>query len=75
MRPAVPVEEVLYKSPYRWTAPRILICDDNSLDEGETVHVRSDRITIVVPLQTSCEASRETISRARASPCSPSATG
>ena len=33
------VEEVLYKSPYRWKAPQILICDDDSLDEGETVHV------------------------------------
>ena len=40
------VEEVLYKSPYRWKAPRILICDDDSLDEGETVRVRSDKITI-----------------------------
>ena len=45
-RPAVAVEEVLYKSPYRWKAPRILICDDDSLEEGETVHVRSERIVI-----------------------------
>lgn len=39
-------EEVLYKSVYRWTAPRILICDDGSLDDGETVYVRSDKIVI-----------------------------
>jgi len=45
-RGAGPVEEVFYKSPYRWKAPRILICDDDSLDEGETVHVRSDKIII-----------------------------
>lgn len=45
-RPAAIVEEVLYKSPYRWRAPRILICDDDSLDEGETVHVRSDKVVI-----------------------------
>jgi pSer/pThr/pTyr-binding forkhead associated (FHA) protein len=45
-RPTVVVEEVLYKSPYRWKAPRLLICDDDSLEEGETVHVRSDKIVI-----------------------------
>lgn len=45
-RSAVVVEEVLYKSPYRWTASRILVCNDDSLEEGETVHVRSDRIVI-----------------------------
>jgi len=45
-RPVASVEEVLYKSPYRWKAPRILICDDDSLDEGETVRVRSDKVTI-----------------------------
>ena len=39
-------EEVLYRSVYRWTAPRVLICDDGSLDEGETVYVRSDTIVI-----------------------------
>lgn len=38
--------ERLYQSPYRWTAPRILICDDGSLETGEQVYVRSDRITI-----------------------------
>ena len=45
-RPAVAVDEVLYKSPYRWKAPRILICEDDSLDDGEVVHVRSDKIVI-----------------------------
>lgn len=39
-------EEVLYRSPYRWAAPQILICDDGSLDEGETFYVRSDKIVI-----------------------------
>lgn len=43
---AMPVEEVVYKSPYRWTAPRIVICDDGSLDEGETIYVRSDKFVI-----------------------------
>lgn len=43
---AVASEEVLYRSPYRWTAPRILICDDGSLDEGEIIYVRSDKIAI-----------------------------
>jgi hypothetical protein len=46
VRSAAVVEEVLSKSPYRWTAPRILICDDDSLEEGDTVRVRSDRIVI-----------------------------
>lgn len=48
--PARPIaaacEEVPYRSPYRWIAPRILICDDGSLEEGEVVYVRSDKITI-----------------------------
>lgn len=39
-------EEVLYRSPYRWTAPRILICDDGSLDEGEIVTMRSESLVI-----------------------------
>jgi len=38
--------ERLYQSPYRWTAPQILICDDGSLESGEMIYVRSDRITI-----------------------------
>lgn len=41
-----PADEVLYKSPYRWQAARILICDDGSLDDGEALYVRSDRIVI-----------------------------
>lgn len=41
-----PAEEVLYRSVYRWTAPRILICDDGSLDDGETFYVRSDKAVI-----------------------------
>jgi pSer/pThr/pTyr-binding forkhead associated (FHA) protein len=45
-RRAPVAEEVLYRSPYRWTAPRLLICNDNSLDEGEMVHIRSDVLTI-----------------------------
>lgn len=45
-RTPLPVEEVLYKSPYRWKAPRVLICDDDSLEDGETVHVRSDKVVI-----------------------------
>lgn len=39
-------DEVLYRSPYRMTAPRITICDDGSLEDGEEYHVRADRITI-----------------------------
>jgi len=38
--------ERLYQSPYRWTAPRILICDDGSLESGEMIYIRSDRTTI-----------------------------
>lgn len=41
-----PSDEVLYRSSYRWPAPRILICDDGSLEEGETVYVRSDTTVI-----------------------------
>ena len=40
------VEEALYRSPYRYAAPRITICDDGSLEDGEIVHVRSVRIVI-----------------------------
>lgn len=43
---AAPVEETPYRSPYRWTAPRILICDDGSLETGEEFYVRSDKIVI-----------------------------
>jgi len=43
---ATAVEEVPYKSPYRWTAPRLVICDDGTLDDGETVYLRSDKIVI-----------------------------
>jgi hypothetical protein len=41
-----PAEEVVYRSPFNWRAPRILICDEGSLDEGEIRYVRSDRIQI-----------------------------
>jgi pSer/pThr/pTyr-binding forkhead associated (FHA) protein len=40
------LDEVLYQSPYRIRAPRITICDDNSLDEGEVVYVRADQVVI-----------------------------
>lgn len=43
---APPVEEVLYRSQYRWPAPTILICNDGTLDAGETVYVRSEKISI-----------------------------
>lgn len=39
-------EEIPYRSPYRWTAPRLVICDDGSLEQGETVYVRSDKLLI-----------------------------
>jgi len=38
--------EVPYRSPHRWAAPRLLICDEASLDEGEIRYLRSDRIVI-----------------------------
>jgi len=41
-----PTEEILYRPVHRWAAPRVLICDDGSLDDGETVYVRSDKIVI-----------------------------
>ena len=44
--PGPRADEVLYRSPYRSTAPRITICDDGTLDEGEVVYVRSERIVI-----------------------------
>lgn len=40
------VDEVLYRSPYRSAVPRITICDDGSLETGELVHVRAERIVI-----------------------------
>lgn len=40
------LEEVLYRSPYRVTPPRITICDDGSLEAGEVVYVRADQIVI-----------------------------
>ena len=48
LKPTPPeaVEEVLYRSPYRYAAPRITICNDGSLEDGEVVHVRSDRMVI-----------------------------
>lgn len=46
-RPAKPVlEEVLYTSTYRWAAPRIVICDEHSLEEGQVFYVRSEQVTI-----------------------------
>lgn len=44
--PAFAADEVLYRSQYRWTAPRILICDDGSLDEGEVFYVRSESVVV-----------------------------
>jgi hypothetical protein len=40
------VEEAAYISPYRWRAPQILICNDGELNEGETFHVRAERVVI-----------------------------
>lgn len=40
------VDEVLYRSPYRSAVPRITICDDGSLETGEVVHVRAERLLI-----------------------------
>lgn len=39
-------DEAIYRSPYRHTAPRITICDDGSLEEGEIVYVRAERFVI-----------------------------
>lgn len=38
--------EMPYRSPHHWAAPRLLICDEASLDEGEIRYLRSDRIVI-----------------------------
>jgi pSer/pThr/pTyr-binding forkhead associated (FHA) protein len=43
---APPIEEALYRSPFQWKAPRILMCDDNSLAEGETFYIRSEQTVI-----------------------------
>lgn len=40
------LEEVPYRSPYRWTAPRLLICEDGTLEQGELVYVRAEKIVI-----------------------------
>lgn len=47
-KPANPAsaDEVLYRSPYRPSPPRLTICDDGSLEEGEVFYVRADRIVI-----------------------------
>ncbi len=34
------------RSPYRWTAPRLLICEDGTLEQGELVYVRAEKIVI-----------------------------
>lgn len=44
--PRLANDEVPYRSPYRWSAPRVVICDDGSLEQGETVYVRSDKLVI-----------------------------
>jgi pSer/pThr/pTyr-binding forkhead associated (FHA) protein len=44
--PPIAADEIPYRSPYRWSAPRVVICDDGSLDQGETVYVRSDKLVI-----------------------------
>lgn len=40
------VEEVVYRSPYRIRTPRLTICDDGSLEDGELVYVRADQLVI-----------------------------
>jgi pSer/pThr/pTyr-binding forkhead associated (FHA) protein len=64
-------DEVIYRSPYRPAAPRITICDDGSLDQGELVYVRSERIVIgrakgdiVIPYDVAMSASHAEIARA-----------
>jgi pSer/pThr/pTyr-binding forkhead associated (FHA) protein len=51
--------ERLYQSPCRFAAPKLIICDYASLDEGEVVYLRGARTVIgrmagdvVVPLDT-----------------------
>lgn len=47
-RPVNPAscDEVIYRSPYRPSVPRLIICDDGSLEHGELFYVRADRIVI-----------------------------
>jgi pSer/pThr/pTyr-binding forkhead associated (FHA) protein len=46
-QPAAPeVKETVYRSPRRWRAPRITICDDDTLDDGETIYIRADKAII-----------------------------
>lgn len=40
------IDELPYKSPYCWAAPRLVICDAGSLEDGELWYVRSDRVVI-----------------------------
>jgi pSer/pThr/pTyr-binding forkhead associated (FHA) protein len=63
-------DEVLYRSPYRPVAPRITICDDGSLEEGELVYVRSDRVVIgrakgdiLIPADVAMSASHAEVAR------------
>lgn len=39
-------DEVVYRSPYRPTAPRLTICDDGTLEDGEVIYLRADRMVI-----------------------------
>lgn len=63
-------DEVLYQSPYRAGTPRIMICDDGSLEEGELFYVRSDRLVIgrakgdiVIPSDVAMSASHAEVAR------------
>ena len=44
--PLIAGNEIVYRSPYRWSAPRVIVCDDGSLDQGETFYVRSEKLVI-----------------------------
>jgi len=39
-------EEVLYRSPFRPNVPRLTILDDGSLEDGEVIYIRTERMTI-----------------------------
>lgn len=63
-------DEVLYRSPYRQSTPRIMICDDGTLEDGEVFYVRSDRILIgrtkgdiVIPSDAAMSASHAEVAR------------